>query len=61
MVSPLLLQVLIVFNPDKLLEKDISKQKLSKEDADAARDRLSPTTNMENLGDVDFVIEAVPV
>jgi 3-hydroxybutyryl-CoA dehydrogenase len=46
---------------DKLLEKDIAKNRISKEDADQARQRLKPTTNIEDLKDVDFVIEAVPV
>lgn len=45
---------------DKLLAKDVGKQKISQEDADAARGRLQPTTKMEDLGDVDMVIEAVP-
>ena len=45
---------------DKLLSKDVSKQKISQSDADAARGRLKPTTKMEELGDVDMVIEAVP-
>ncbi|KAI9699522.1 MAG: hypothetical protein M1820_007153 [Bogoriella megaspora] len=45
---------------EKLLEKDIAKQRISNEDADAARGRLSPTTSIDDLNDVDFVIEAVP-
>ncbi|KAI9846798.1 MAG: hypothetical protein M1837_003647 [Sclerophora amabilis] len=45
---------------DKLLEKDVSKQRLSKDDAAATRGRLTSTTNMDQLSDVDFVIEAVP-
>ncbi|EON65370.1 3-hydroxybutyryl-CoA dehydrogenase [Coniosporium apollinis CBS 100218] len=45
---------------DKLLEKDVSKQRLSREDATAARERLKPSTQMDDLSDVDFVIEAVP-
>lgn len=45
---------------DKLLEKDVAKQKLSQSDASAARSRLNPSTQMEDLGDVDMVIEAVP-
>lgn len=45
---------------DKLLSKDVSKQKLSQSDADAARERLTPTTKMDDLGNVDMVIEAVP-
>jgi 3-hydroxybutyryl-CoA dehydrogenase len=45
---------------DKLLEKDIKKEKISQSDADAARSRLKPSTKMEDLGEVDMVIEAVP-
>ena len=45
---------------DKLLKKDIDKQRISQADAAAARERLNPTTKMEDLGDVDMVIEAVP-
>lgn len=46
---------------DKLLEKDVGKQRISEENAAAARDRLTSSTNIEDLSDVDFVIEAVPV
>ena len=45
---------------DKLLEKDISKGRLSKDEADECKGRLSSTTKIEDLSDVDFVIEAVP-
>lgn len=45
---------------DKLLAKDVSKQRLTQEAADAAKQRLTPTTKMEDLRDVDMVIEAVP-
>ncbi|MCJ1414116.1 hypothetical protein MMC32_000441 [Xylographa parallela] len=45
---------------DKLLEKDVAKQRISREDATVCRERLSSSTNMEDLSDVDFVIEAVP-
>jgi len=45
---------------DKLLSKDVGKQKISQEDADAARGRLTPSTKMDDLSDVDMVIEAVP-
>jgi len=47
-------------NPDKLLEKDVSKQRISQDDATAARGRLSTTTKMDDLSEVDMVIEAVP-
>ena len=45
---------------DKLLEKDVAKQRITKEDATATRERLSSSTKMEDLSNVDFVIEAVP-
>lgn len=45
---------------DKLLAKDVSKARISQEDADAARARLTPVTTFDALADVDFVIEAVP-
>lgn len=46
---------------DKLLAKDVSKQRITDAEASEARQRLLPTTKMEDLADVDFVIEAVPV
>ncbi len=45
---------------DKLLAKDVSKSKITQEVADKTRARLHPTTNMQDLSDVDMVIEAVP-
>lgn len=45
---------------DKLLSKDIQKERISQSDADATRSRLKTTTSMDDLGDVDMVIEAVP-
>jgi len=45
---------------DKLLSKDVSKSRLTQEQADKARSLLRPTTSIEELGDIDFVIEAVP-
>ena len=45
---------------DKLLEKDVSKNRISQSDADSARSLLSPTTQMDDLSNADFVIEAVP-
>ncbi|KAF2153738.1 hypothetical protein K461DRAFT_319977 [Myriangium duriaei CBS 260.36] len=45
---------------DKLLEKDVTKQRISQEDATAARGRLSPHTSLDALSEVDMVIEAVP-
>ena len=46
--------------PEKLLAKDVSKQRITQEQADAARGLLTPTTPIEDLSSVDFVIEAVP-
>jgi len=45
---------------DKLLEKDVSKQRISQEDATKTRERISSSTNIEDLNSIDFVIEAVP-
>jgi 3-hydroxybutyryl-CoA dehydrogenase len=45
---------------DKLLAKDVSKQKITEEIAKETRERLIPTLNMSDLSDVDMVIEAVP-
>jgi len=45
---------------DKLLAKDVSKQKITQEIANAIKKRLTPSTNMQDLSDVDMVIEAVP-
>lgn len=45
---------------EKLLAKDVSKERITQEQADSIRSLLSPTTNMDSLSDVDFVIEAVP-
>jgi len=45
---------------DKLLAKDVSKQKITEEIAKSTRERLTGTTRMEDLSDVDMIIEAVP-
>lgn len=45
---------------DKLLQKDVAKEKLTQEAATAARALLQPTTKLEDLANVDFIIEAVP-
>ncbi|EAA29536.1 hypothetical protein GE21DRAFT_8006 [Neurospora crassa] len=45
---------------DKLLSKDVAKQRITQDEADAARALLQPTTILEDLDSVDFVIEAVP-
>ncbi|KAG9250070.1 3-hydroxyacyl-CoA dehydrogenase [Emericellopsis atlantica] len=44
----------------KLLDKDVTKQKLTQEQADKARSLLAASTEMDDLSSVDFVIEAVP-
>ncbi|KAL1881887.1 hypothetical protein Daus18300_000941 [Diaporthe australafricana] len=45
---------------DKLLAKDVSKERITQEQADLARSHLTPSTSMDPLSEVDFVIEAVP-
>ncbi|KAG5921816.1 hypothetical protein E4U42_005702 [Claviceps africana] len=45
---------------EKLLAKDVSKSRITQAEADKARSLLKPSTNMEDLSSVDFVIEAVP-
>ncbi|EAW13351.1 3-hydroxyacyl-CoA dehydrogenase family protein [Aspergillus clavatus NRRL 1] len=45
---------------DKLLEKDVSKERLTRDAADAVRARITPSLKMDDLSSVDFVIEAVP-
>ncbi|KAI4261316.1 MAG: hypothetical protein L6R42_003481 [Xanthoria sp. 1 TBL-2021] len=45
---------------DKLLEKDVSKDRITRDEATATRSRLFPTTGMGDLSTADFVIEAVP-
>ncbi|KAH6655098.1 3-hydroxyacyl-CoA dehydrogenase [Truncatella angustata] len=45
---------------EKLLAKDVSKQRITQDQADKARSLLTPSTAIEDLSEVDFVIEAVP-
>ncbi|KAM0278648.1 hypothetical protein ACHAQH_005035 [Verticillium albo-atrum] len=45
---------------EKLLAKDVSKSRITQEQADHARSLLTPVSSLEKLSDVDFVIEAVP-
>ncbi|KAK7953342.1 hypothetical protein PG996_014235 [Apiospora saccharicola] len=45
---------------EKLLAKDVSKQRITQEQADKARSLLTSSTSIDNLSEVDFVIEAVP-
>lgn len=42
---------------DKLLEKDVSKGRLSSEEAKEARDRITPVDDIKGFRDVDMVIE----
>lgn len=46
---------------DKLLAKDVTKQRITQDDSTKIRERLTTSTKLEDLGKVDFVIEAVPV
>jgi len=39
----------------------VTKERISKDDAAATRGRLTTTTKMDDLSEVDMVIEAVPV
>jgi 3-hydroxybutyryl-CoA dehydrogenase len=43
---------------DKLLAKDVSKERITQDQSDKIRSLLNPT--MDSLSDTDFVIEAVP-
>lgn len=45
---------------EKLLAKDVGKQRITQEQADTARALLQPTTSIDDLSSSDFVIEAVP-
>ncbi|KAK3326535.1 3-hydroxyacyl-CoA dehydrogenase [Apodospora peruviana] len=45
---------------EKLLAKDVSKSRITQEQADAARALLTPSTTLDDLSSADFVIEAVP-
>ena len=50
----------LIRKSDKLLAKDVSKQRLSQSDADNTRSLLTPTMQMSDLSVADFIIEAVP-
>ncbi|KTG07500.1 3-hydroxyacyl-CoA dehydrogenase family protein [Haloferax profundi] len=43
---------------DDSLSRFVSKDKLSEEDADAAKDRITGTTELADLAECDFVVEA---
>ncbi|THC95754.1 hypothetical protein EYZ11_004751 [Aspergillus tanneri] len=45
---------------DKLLEKDIAKERLTRDAADTVRSRITTSLKLDDLSSVDFVIEAVP-
>ncbi|ROW08984.1 hypothetical protein VMCG_02934 [Cytospora schulzeri] len=45
---------------EKLLNKDVSKERITREQADKALENLSPMDSLDALAEVDFVIEAVP-
>ncbi|KAI0442642.1 3-hydroxybutyryl-CoA dehydrogenase [Xylaria telfairii] len=45
---------------DQLLAKDVSKSRITQEQADEARSKITGVASIEKLSDVDFVIEAVP-
>ncbi|KAI5778886.1 3-hydroxyacyl-CoA dehydrogenase [Geopyxis carbonaria] len=45
---------------DKLLAKDVAKQKLSTSAADAIRARITTSTTLDAISSADFIIEAVP-
>ncbi|OGM40648.1 hypothetical protein ABOM_010457, partial [Aspergillus bombycis] len=45
---------------DKLLDKDVSKERITREVADTVRSRITTSLSMDDLSSVDFVIEAVP-
>ncbi|KAK5993400.1 putative 3-hydroxybutyryl-CoA dehydrogenase [Cladobotryum mycophilum] len=45
---------------EKLLAKDVSKSRITQEQADQARSLLTTSTKIEDFSSVDFVIEAVP-
>jgi 3-hydroxybutyryl-CoA dehydrogenase len=46
--------------PEKLLAKDVSKQRITQAQSEEIFARLTPSTSLDSLADVDFVIEAVP-
>jgi 3-hydroxybutyryl-CoA dehydrogenase len=43
-----------------LLDKDVAKERITREAADAARGRITSTLQLDDLSSVDFIIEAVP-
>ena len=45
-------------NVENSLDRLVNAEKLTREEADAARDRLTGTTDLADLADCDFVVEA---
>ncbi|OAX85603.1 hypothetical protein ACJ72_00017 [Emergomyces africanus] len=45
---------------DKLLEKDVAKERMTQDHAAQVRSMIKPSTSLSDLSDVDFIIEAVP-
>ena len=45
---------------EKSLAKLVSKERMSKDDADAARSRVTTSTEKSSAADVDLVVEAIP-
>jgi 3-hydroxybutyryl-CoA dehydrogenase len=45
---------------EKLLDKDVAKERITRDVASQVLSRLTPTTKLDDLSDIDFVIEAVP-
>ena len=49
-----------IANIEKSLAKLVSKERMTQDDADAARARISTSTSRDVCSDVDLVVEAVP-
>jgi 3-hydroxybutyryl-CoA dehydrogenase len=45
---------------DKSIQRDVDKQRLAQDEKKGIVARIKPTTDLGSLGDVDFVVEAVP-
>jgi 3-hydroxybutyryl-CoA dehydrogenase len=48
-----------VLGPDKLLAKDVGRGKMTQDESDAIRSRMSSVSTLEAFGSVDLAIEAV--
>lgn len=51
---------MLILCADKLLDKDIKKQRLSVAEADAIRARITTSTTLDAVSALPFIIEAVP-